>query len=260
MPDVKSWNSELYLEFEKERMRAARDLLAQIPAMQPRKVFDLGCGPGTSTQLLVERFPGACVTGVDISCDMLAAARLRAPTAHFVEEDIGEWRPDAPADLIFANASLHFLADHKAGLCELLGMLADDGVLAVQMPDNIHEVSHALMRMVAVDGPWASRLVPIAKTRTFVGAVEEYYDLLAARSAAIDIWRTVYLHPLNDVDDVVRWFEGSGLRPFLDALDPVSRPSFLARYRAALAAAYRPQTDGRILLSYPRIFLIVRRA
>lgn len=257
---MKSWNSDLYLEFEKERMRAARDLLAQIPAISPRTVFDLGCGPGVSTCLLVERFPDARVTGVDISCDMLTAARRRAPTAHFVEQDIEVWRPETPVDLIFANASLHFLADHKARLCDLLDMLRRDGVLAVQMPDNIHEVSHALMRMVAVDGPWAPRLIPIAKTRTFVGAVEEYYDLLAGRCAEIDIWRTVYLHPMNGVDDIVRWFEGSGLRPFLDALDADARVAFLARYRAALAGAYRPRADGRILLSYPRIFLIARRS
>jgi trans-aconitate methyltransferase len=43
------WNSALYMKFENERTRAARDLVAQIPAFNPSSIFDLGCGPGNGT-------------------------------------------------------------------------------------------------------------------------------------------------------------------------------------------------------------------
>jgi trans-aconitate 2-methyltransferase len=127
------------------------------------------------------------------------------------------------------------------------------------MPDNIHEISHALMRMVAADGPWADRLVPIAKTRTLVGPVESYYELLQGCCAQLDIWHTTYVHPLQSVNDIVRWFEGSALRPFLKALDSAERQAFLARYGAELAAAYPLQSDGRVLLRYPRLFIVLRK-
>jgi trans-aconitate 2-methyltransferase len=252
-------NSRVYLEFERERTRAARDLLAHIEKTPAGGIFDLGCGPGNSTELLCAAFPNADVVGVDLSPDMLASARLRLPCARFVEGDIETWSPSAPAGLIFANASLQFVADHRERLIRLVDCLADGGVLAAQMPDNIHEISHALMRMVAADGPWADRLVPIAKTRMLVGPVESYYELLKDCCAQLDIWRTTYVHPLKGVDDIVRWFQGSALQPFLDALDDDEQRAFLSRYRNELAEAYPLQSDGRVLLHYPRLFIVLRK-
>jgi trans-aconitate 2-methyltransferase len=54
MPD---WNSKLYMKFERERTRAARDLLVQIPKFEPSNIVDLGCGPGNATELLAATFP-----------------------------------------------------------------------------------------------------------------------------------------------------------------------------------------------------------
>ena len=253
------WNSKLYLQFERERTRAARDLLAHIPNLNPRYIFDLGCGPGNSTELLVETFPKATTIGVDVSDEMLQVAQARVPSAQFIKDDIDSWRPSGPADLIFANAALHFLSDHHTRLRELIVSLEVGGVLAVQMPNNIHEVSHALMRMIAADGPWSSRLVPIAKSQALVGSADEYYELLAKNCEELDIWQTTYFHPLANVDDIVKWFEGSGLRPFLDALSPEEQLGFLARYRAELTKVYPLQSDGKVLLRYPRLFIVARR-
>ncbi len=106
------WNPILYSKFEAERMRAARDLLARIPLDSARLVYDLGCGPGNSAELLLRRFPDASVVGLDTSDAMLAHARLRAPRARFSKQDIGDWSPEDQPDLIFANAALQFLPDH----------------------------------------------------------------------------------------------------------------------------------------------------
>lgn len=256
---AQDWNSQLYLKFEEERTRAARDLLARIPFCETRRVYDLGCGPGNSTELLLRAFAGAEVIGVDKSDNMLAVARARVPAAHFVKADIVDWRPPAPADVIFANATLHFLPDHRRIIHELLDALAPGGRLAVQMPDNTHEPSHAAMRMVAADGPWAERLLPVAKSLTVLGQATEYYDLFAPFCRSVDIWQTVYLHPLDGPQDVVDWFEGSGLRPFLDLLDAEEAAEFLTRYRARLADAYPARANGKALLRYPRMFLLLQK-
>ena len=150
------WDSRLYLKFESDRTRPPRDLLAQVPLQRARKVVDLGCGPGNSTELLVKRYPDAQVTGLDSSPDMLRQARERLPAQEFVQADVGAWRPEHGTDLLFANATFQWVPDHAAVLKRLLEALPPGGVLAVQMPDNMHEPSHRLMGEVAREGDWAS--------------------------------------------------------------------------------------------------------
>lgn len=185
------WNSALYMKFESERTRAARDLVAQILAFNPGSIFDLGCGPGNGTELLAAAFPSATIVGLDLSDNMLAVARTRVAIAQFVKQDIESWRPVEKVDLIFANAALHFVPNHHEFMVRLVSFLHEGGRLAVQMPNNIQELSHALMRMVAADGPWAKRLVPIAKTRPMIGALDLYYQLVPLPImilASLELW------------------------------------------------------------------------
>jgi trans-aconitate 2-methyltransferase len=253
------WNPVLYMKYEDERTRAARDLLAQVPLGDARLVYDLGCGPGNSTELLKRRFPDARIVGVDTSESMLAHARRRVPDALFVAHDVADFSPGAPADLIFANAVLQFLPDHQKLFPRLMSYLAPGGCLAVQMPNNIQEIAHAAMRMIAADGPWTGRLMPVAKTRAVISPLQDYYDLLRPIAARLDLWQTTYVHPLDGPDGVVDWFAGSGLKPFLDPLDAAERSAFLGKYRDEIAGAYEPRPDGRILLPYPRLFMVAVR-
>jgi trans-aconitate 2-methyltransferase len=249
------WDTGLYLKFEAERTQPARDLLARVP-IEARRIVDLGCGPGTSTQLLAARYPGAEIVGVDNSAEMLAAARARLSGVVFERQDIGAWRPSVRPDLIFANAALQWLPNHHELIPRLMSFLAEGGCLAIQMPDNRQEPSHALMRMVAADGPWADRLVPIAKTRGLIGIYSDYYHWLEPLSRRVEIWQTTYVHPLPGVGAVVDWFRGSGLRPFLNPLDECEREQFIARYMKELAEAYRLEADGSLLFLYPRLFAV----
>ena len=253
-----NWDAELYLRFEAEHAQPVRDMLSRIEGT-PQRIFDLGCGPGIGSRLLVERFAGSEITGVDTSSRMLAEVRRRLPTMQFEEVDIASWRPKVRPDLIFANDALHWLPDHETLLPRLMSYLAEGGSLAIQMPDNRHEPSHALMRLIAADGPWADRLVPIAKTRGLIGTFADYYNWLRPLSASIEIWGTTYVHPLSGVEAVVDWFRGSALPPFLDPLELWEREEFLDRYLRELSSAYGFAADGRVLFPYPRLFVIARK-
>ena len=251
------WSAKQYAAFEDERTRPVRDLLSALPDISAQRVVDLGCGPGNSTELLAAHFPGAAVSGIDSSPDMIAAAARRLPQVQFAIGDIETWKDPGPFDVILANAVLHWVPDHSTLLPALIARLASGGGLAIQMPDNLDVPAHRLMREIAEKGPWATVLAEASKSRTPLASADGYYTLLRPLCTRVDVWRTTYYHALSGgAGAVVEWFKGSGLRPFLEPLDAASRAAYLERYTAAVARAYPALADGSVLLPFPRLFMV----
>lgn len=251
------WDPVQYLSFDSERLRPAMDLLARVPLEAPRAVVDLGCGPGQVTGILQARWPSASVLGVDRSPEMLARAEADVAGPSWQQADLATWAPDAPVDLLYANASLHWLEDHATLLPRLLGFLRSGGCLAVQMPRNHDRPSHQAAFAVAEEGPWRDRLEPLLR-RHPVAEPEVYLEWLAPRAAALDLWETDYLHRLEGPDPVAAWTQGSLLVPLLEVLDPGERKAFLAAYRDRLRAAYPVDASGRTPFWFRRLFIVAR--
>ncbi|HEY1685266.1 MAG TPA: trans-aconitate 2-methyltransferase [Tepidisphaeraceae bacterium] len=254
------WSPSQYSKFENERNRPVHDLLAQIPGKSVQSAADIGCGPGNSTQLLKERFPEADVVGVDNSLEMTEAARTRLPNVQFDLADISTWNHPGPFDIILANAVLQWLPDHATLLLFLLSKLSPSGNLAVQIPDNFDEPSHQLLRQIAAKGPWAAKLANKGHAREARHDANWYYRLFRQHNLRVNLWRTTYYHPLaGGPAAIVEWVKGTGLRPFLQQLDPQDQPAFLAEYQTLLADAYPVFPDGRVLFPFPRLFFIASR-
>jgi len=253
---MQQWDAKTYDRFEAERARPSRELIARIP-MAPKRIVDLGCGSGLSTLALREAFPKARIVGVDLSQDMLAAAAKRLPKLTFQQGDAAAF--DASGfDLVFANALFQWVPGHLDVLRRLAAALPQGGCLAVQIPDNAQEPSHRLMREISAlpafqgksgDGP-----------RAPIHGFGEYDAALSPPCEWIDIWRTTYVQRVNSPDDIVKWVEGAGLRPYLDPLDEAGRASYLAAYREAVTEAYPALPNGAILFPFPRLFIVAARA
>ncbi len=254
-----TWDSAQYLRFADERSRPCRDLARSIALAAPRRVADLGCGPGNSTAVLAEQWPQAELTGVDSSPDMLARARRDHPEIRWEDGDIGAWRPEQPYDLVFSNAALHWVPDHAALFPRLLGHVMEGGALAVQMPGNQDALPHRLMRELAASAAWKDSF-PGPVREWYAHDLPAYYDILSGHASRVDLWATEYQHVLAGAAAIAEWYKGSGLRPFLDMLpDAERRDRFVADYTARLAETHPPRRDGKVLFPFRRLFIVAYR-
>ena len=252
-----TWDPDVYMKFANERTRPAVELLARVPVLHPKRVIDLGCGPGNSTAILCQRWPDADIEGLESSPEMIAKAKGSGVRANFVEGDVETWSPRGRYDVVFSNATLHWIAHHEALVPRLFGFVEDGGALAFQVPQNFHEPSHVLMREVANSGPWAEKLK--GARQIHVREPDFYYAVLAPHAKSLDIWETEYLQALDGEDPVLAWVSGTGLRPFVQPLEPTEREYFIAEYRHLLREAYPRREDGKTLFPFRRLFVVATR-
>lgn len=261
MAAQKDWSAAQYLKFEAERTRPSRDLLAQVPLSSPKSIVDLGCGPGNSTEVVAAHYPEAKIAGMDSSPDMIAKAKTTLPGVQFTVGDLQSYTPDGPVDLFFSNAVFQWLgAEERIRVIKgLFEKQASGGVFAFQVPDNFDEPSHSAMRTVAARGPWAETLDRLKPARDYMQSPQEFYDALAPLSAELNIWHSHYQHVLASHEAVVEWVKGTGLRPFIDPLTPEERDGFLEEYLQKIKELYPVSVDGKVLLRYPRLFVVAVR-
>ncbi|NJN18917.1 MAG: methyltransferase domain-containing protein [Oscillochloris sp.] len=260
----RQWNPNQYLKFADQRLRPALELLERVDLATPELIYDLGCGTGQITRVIAQRWPAATVYGLDNSPEMLAKAAAEPSDIQWLEADVSDWQPAAAPDLIYSNATLHWVVGHRELFPRLLQMLKPGGVLAVQMPLSWDAPSHRLMRETLAHGgangaPLGTPELRQAMDRRWVEDAEQYYDWLVDGSAALDIWASEYLQVLAGPDPVLEWVKGTGLRPVLNGLDAAERAQFLHGYAARLRETYPMRADGSTLYPFRRLFLVAQR-
>ena len=257
-----TWNAAQYLRFAGERTQPCRDLAARVALSSPRRIIDLGCGAGNSTEVLAERWPDADVTGLDSAPEMIDAARRTYPKRQWAVGDIGAWAEggEPPFDLVFSNAALQWVGEHAALFPRLLDHVAPGGALAVQMPANLDAPAHRRMRELAASSGWRSRFPGGGVREWHVHDASFYYDVLAPGAARIDLWTTEYVHVMAGPEAIVDWYKGTGLRPFLDALaSDADRAEFTSAYLEQIRAEFPHRPDGRVLFPFRRLFVVAYR-
>jgi len=255
------WDASQYLKFAEERWRPFADLLGQVHREDARFIVDLGCGTGHLTRTVAERWPSARVVGIDNSSAMLDQARPLAIPGRltFVHATIEDWAPDEAIDLLVSNAALHWVGNHDELLSRLVGMLAPDGTLAVQMPHRFDTPAQAAIEATATDPRWASALKGLGLHRDSVHSLAWYVERLHDLGLVVNAWETTYVHVLKGDDPVLEWMKGTALRPLLDVLSPDAKLEFLHALSRRLRVAY-PARGTVTLFPFPRLFFVAARA
>ncbi|SDF17665.1 trans-aconitate 2-methyltransferase [Blastococcus fimeti] len=253
-----AWDPAAYLQNARERARPFLDLVSRLDVPAPATVVDLGCGEGSTTALLADRWPAARVTGVDSSAAMLAAAPVR-PGLEFRLGDVRDWRPESSVDVLVSNAVLHWVPGHERLLARWADDLSRGGALAVQVPGNFRAPTHALLADLCRSPRWAGRLADVAPSPSAVLEPAGYLDVLTGSGLTADVWETTYLHVLTGPDPVLGWVRSTVLRPVLARLDDDAAAAFTAEYAAGLREAYPPRSDGTTVLPFRRLFAVGTR-
>lgn len=247
----------MYLAFADHRGRPFFDLTGRVRAESPRRVVDLGCGPGNLTATLAERWPDAALEAVDNSEEMVAAARDRGIDA--VVGGIAEWTPKADTDVVVSNAALQWLPDHKAIVTRWAGELAPGSWIAFQVPNNVELPSHRAMREVAGRPEFADLLRDMPwRQGNSVEPPESYAGALTDAGCAVDAWETTYVHQLTGDTPVLDWITGTALTQVRSRLTDDQWESYRQAMIPVLADAYPMRADGTTFYPFRRIFVVAR--
>jgi trans-aconitate 2-methyltransferase len=258
------WDPSTYLSFSGERSRPFFDLAGRVAAEAPGSVVDLGCGPGQLTAELARRWPHAKVLGIDSSAEMIEAATAAqhgcdgfGGRLSFERGDVRDFLPRQPVDVIISNAVLQWVPGHLDLLPRWAGYLAPGGWLAIQLPGNFDQPSHAVLRELAASDRWRDQLSGVQLNRQAADLVS-HLDVLTTAGLVVDAWETTYLHVLHGPDPVTEWYKGTGLRPVLAVLGAQESAEFVRQYSERVRAAYPAAPYGTVL-PFRRVFVVAHR-
>lgn len=251
------WNPDVYLSFADHRGRPFFDLLSRVNAEHPRRVVDLGCGPGNLTVTLKERWPGAEVEALDSSPEMVAAARERGIDAHVGE--LESWAPQPDTDVLVSNAALQWVPSHRELLVRWAGQLAPGSWIAVQVPGNFESPSHLAIREVARRAPFANPLRDMPfRDGSVTGTAAHYAELMTGAGCRVDTWETTYVHQLTGANPVLEWITGTALTSVKSRLSEESWQQYRHALIPLLDAAYPARNDGITFYPFRRIFVVAQ--
>ncbi|KUI22527.1 trans-aconitate methyltransferase [Mycobacterium sp. GA-1285] len=250
------WNPDAYLKFADERGRPYLELLSRVGADAPRRVADLGCGPGNLTAALAQRWPQAFIEALDSSPEMVQAARKRGIDA--TVGDVRDWVPKPDTDVAISNAVLHWIPDHAQILVRWVAQLPARSWIAMQVPGNFEAPSHRLVRDLTRRERWLKPLQDSALRESPVKEPIEYADLLADAGCTVDAWETTYVHVLTGEKPVLDWITETALRPVRSRLTEAEWDEFRTELHPLLASAYPKREDGVTLFPFRRIFVVAQ--
>lgn len=253
------WDPDKYLDFADLRGRPFFDLIERVRAEHPRRVVDLGCGPGNLTRALAARWPRATLEASDNSPEMVQAAQAAGVAAEL--RDVRDWVPRPDTDVVVSNAVLQWVPEHRELLRRWARQLPSGAWLAIQVPGNFDAPSHALVRELAASASWAPLLGSVElREGGAVDAPRAYAELLATQDCEVDAWETTYVQRLSGPDAVLEWISGTALRPIQAALNGADWQRFRAELAPRLDRAYPPRSDGTTWFEFRRIFVVARTA
>jgi trans-aconitate 2-methyltransferase len=148
----RDWDAATYDRVADPQEEWAREVIERLALSGDEAVLDAGCGSGRVTGLLLERLPKGRLVGVDASPSMIAKARESlGEGVELIVSDLLDLELAEPVDVVFSNATFHWILDHRRLFERLHAALASDGRLEAQC-GGIGNVEDFLNSVESVNG------------------------------------------------------------------------------------------------------------
>lgn len=238
-----AWNPDIYNKFKNERYEPFYDLLALVSLRPGINAIDLGCGTGELTRKLGDQLPASKVLGIDQSAEMLKKS------TEFIREGLDFQQSNIESiihsgtkyDLIFSNAALQWVTNHRSLLPAIIKLLNEKGQLAVQVPSNHHHFTHRALADLAGLDPFREALQSWSREEWVLTTEEYAYILFSLGGSDITVYEKVYVHRLKDAEAVYEWTSGTALLRYLDRLPLHLKEDFKAAYKEVIMNEYGNQ-------------------
>lgn len=251
---MNDWNPEQYIKFISERTQPSIDLANRIEADDPKLIIDIGCGPGNSTAVLSKKFPNAKIIGADNSKSMVEKAKYQYPALDFIlfdaENDFSALKDKY--DVVFSNACIQWVPNHRKLLSDMMSILNENGIMAVQVPMNYNEPIHKILTALSKNKKWKDKFSDERIFHTL--SQSEYFDLLSEISSDFTMWETIYMHRMPSHESILDWYRSTGMRPYLNSLSEEYAKEFEKDVFNEVVKAYPVQKNGEIIFRFPRLF------
>ena len=253
------WDADDYAKHSSQQQLWARELIAKLKLTGSESVLDIGCGDGKVTAVIASRLPGGSVLGVDNSAEMITLAQQRFPPAsfpnlRFQQEDARSLDFVEQFTVIFSNAALHWVRDHRPVLEGIARSLKPGGTVLLQMGGKGNAVDVGALLHEFVGSPrWAGHFAAFVSPFGFHGP-DEYATWL--RQVGLTPLR-VELIPKDMVhqgrEGFAGWLRTTHLLPYLQFLPQSEREPFLDEFIAAYLAAHPIDERGKVHVGMVRL-------
>ena len=249
-PAARDWDAGTYDRISTPQRRWAAEQLDRLELGGDEVVLDAGCGSGKITLKLAELVPDGRVYAVDAAPSMVQYTReALGDRATVFCQDLVELELPEPVDVVFSNATFHWIPDHDALFAALHRNLRPGGRLVAQCggAGNIESVRVAAERAM-VDEPFAASFDGWPRPWTYATAEQTARWLADAGFADVRTWLEDKPTPM---DDGRRFVETVCLVRHLDPLPRALRGRFLD--------AVMEQLGEPLVLDYVRLNMTARR-
>lgn len=235
-------------------------LIADLGLRGDERVLDLGCGDGRLTAEIAKRVPRGAVLGMDSAAGMIrAAARHAATNLSFRRQAIEQLDEAGKWDVVFSNATLHWLHDHVDLLGRVRAAVRPGGLVRLNFAADGNSGTLVRTLRSAMAEEAFKRPFHGFKWPWFMPTIDEYSSLVSqAGFAESDVWGENADRTLESEEALIGWLDQPCLIPFLRHLSPALRGSFrdlvISRVRVAMT-----QPDGSLFETFRRVNVRARR-